>query len=519
MKILTAEQIRKIDRLSTEKYGIPSILLMENAGMRVVEALEAHFEDLSDLTIVILCGKGNNGGDGFVIARQLVYKGCDPFVFLFAHEEEVKGDAKTNLDILKAIGYPPTVVLDDDDWNEERLELIDADILVDALLGTGLTKPVTGLYRAVIRSLQDFTRAMVVSVDVPSGLQTNVARSIGPAVEADLTVTFTALKPCLTLPPVHETAGEIVVANIGNPQELLESSEFKLALTDASQFRAIEFVRESQANKGDFGKVLIIGGSRGKTGAAAMAGQAALRAGAGLVTIATAASVLPIIADFMPELMTEALDETQEGTIAQQGIQRILEGKSVLAVGPGLTTHPETSVFVRSLVRGLTIPVVIDADGLNAFAGFAGEIMGDGQAIILTPHPGEMARLIARDTRYVVENRIDVARDFAVAHKVYVVLKGFRTVIAAPDASIYINSTGNPGMATGGTGDILTGMISGIIGQEHLGGFVDRLCLAVYLHGLAGDLAAEKLGEQTTVATDILRFLPDAWRQLRAACE
>jgi NAD(P)H-hydrate epimerase len=516
MKILTAEQIREIDRLSTAQYGIPSLLLMENAGMRVVEAIQYRFENIEDLTIAVLCGKGNNGGDGFVVARQLVQKGCSPFVFLFADESEVHGDARTNLEILKAIGCPPTVVTTENDWNEERLEIIDADIIVDALLGTGLTKPVGGLYKAVIEMLDDFVRATIISVDLPSGLQTNSPRIIGPTVNAELTVTFTAPKPCLVLPPSNKFAGDVVVSDIGNPRELLESGELNMYLIGAEVFPRAQHVRDESSNKGDFGKVLIIGGSRGKSGAAAMAGQAALRSGAGLVTVATAAGVLPTIAGTMPELMTESLAETADGTIALQDLSAILKGKTVLAIGPGLTTQSETSAFVRATVRNATIPVVLDADGLNAFAGHADELRGDGQGIILTPHPGEMSRLINRDIADVLENRLEIAKEFALDHKVYVVLKGFRTIIATPDGSIYINPTGNPGMATGGTGDILTGLIAGIIAQEHLGDFVERLCLAVYLHGLAGDLAADGLGEESLVATDVLKFLPNSWKKIRS---
>jgi NAD(P)H-hydrate epimerase len=502
MKILTPEQIREVDRLSTEKYGIPSILLMENAGMRVVEAMEAEFENLEDCTVAILCGRGNNGGDGLVVARQLIQKGCFPFVFLFAPEAEVRGDAKTNLDILKAIGYPPTVITTVEDWDEEKLELLDADIIVDALLGTGARKPVEGLYGAVIENLiDDFPRASIVAVDVPT-----------PGVEADITVTFTALKPSLVLPPDYENAGDVIVAEIGNPAELVESEEHKLNLIHPHDLPE----RAQDTNKGTYGRVLIVGGSRGKSGAAAMAGQAALRSGAGLVTVATAAGILPVIAETMPELMTEPLAETTEGSIANQSISNLLQGKTVLGIGPGLTTFPETSAFVRRVVEEASIPIVVDADGLNAFAGFDKQLQGNGNSIIITPHPGEMARLIGKDTDYIVENRIDVAREFAVTHGVFVVLKGFRTVVASPDESIYINPTGNPGMATAGTGDILTGMLTGIMAQEHLGNFVDRICLAVYLHGLAGDLAAEEIGREAMVATDLLRFLPQAWDNLRS---
>ena len=497
MKILTPEQLREVDRLSTEKYGIPNLILMENAGMRVAEVLEDQFENLDQLTVAVLCGRGNNGGDGFVVARQLIQKGCFPFVFLFASEEEVKGDAKTNLNVLKALGYPPTVVLNEHDWNEEKLELLDADIVVDALLGTGARKPVEGLYKTVIGSIaEDFPSAAVVAVDVPS-----------PGVQADITVTFSALKPSLVLYPDCEDAGDVILADIGNPPDLLENENYSLHLIEPHQLPS----RVSDSNKGMYGKVLVIGGSRGKAGAAAMAGQAALRAGAGLVTVATAASAQPIIAISMPELMTVALAETSEGTIANQSMVAHLKDKTIVAIGPGLTTASETSAFVRRVGSECRAQMVIDADGLNALVGFEGDLGG----AVLTPHPGEMARLIGKSIDQVTSNRIDVAKDFAKTRNAYVVLKGHRTVVAAPNGAVYINPTGNPGMATGGTGDILTGMIAGILAQEHLGSFIERLCLAVYLHGLAGDFAAEELGEESLVATDLLRFLPKAWENLR----
>jgi NAD(P)H-hydrate epimerase len=497
MKILTPAQLREVDRLSTEKYGIPSLILMENAGMRVTEVLEGRFEDLDELTVAVLCGKGNNGGDGMVVARQLVQKGCIPFVFLFASEEEVKGDAKVNLDILKALGTPPTIIQSEHDWAEEKLELLDAEIIVDALLGTGARQPVEGLYRTVIESLaEDFPRAEIIAVDVPS-----------PGVQADVTVTFSALKPSLVFDPDCADAGDVILAEIGNPPDLLQNENYKLNLIEPHHLPA----RIADSNKGTYGRVLIIGGSRGKSGAAAMAGQAALRAGAGLVTVATAESALPMIAMSMPELMTEALAETSEGTIANQSVTHLTKNKTVVAIGPGLTTVSETSAFVRRVGAECRAQIVIDADGLNSLVGFEGDLGG----AVLTPHPGEMGRLIEKSVEYVNANRVDVASDFAKRRNAYVVLKGHRTVVAAPDGAVYVNPTGNPGMATGGTGDILTGMTAGILAQEHLGSFIERLCLAVYLHGLAGDLAAEELGEESLVATDILRFLPKAWENLR----
>ena len=521
MKILTAEQTRAIDRLTTDRFGIPSIILMETAGMRVVEALRERFDDLRELKIVVLCGKGNNGGDGFVVARHLIQKACHPLVFLFAEDSDVKGDARANLDILRALGCAPTIVGNPRQWSQHRVRLADTDVVVDALMGTGLRKPVEGLYRIVIDGMKPcFPRATIVSVDLPSGLSSNDSRPIGPAVQADLTVTFTAPKFCLVLPPAQAMAGEVVVADIGNPAELLDSDDLKVHVTVREDFSRVPGGRDDDSNKGDYGKVLVIAGSRGKSGAAAMAGQAALCSGAGLVTVASAGSVLPEIAASMPELMAEELPETAHGTIAMAALDggrfdEVIRGKTVLGVGPGLTTHVETVEFTRHVVRQARVPTVLDADGLNAFVGHENELYGGDRPLIVTPHPGEMARLIGRDVGFIRQNRVDVARDFAAGHGVYVVLKGFRTVIALPDGRAFVNPTGNSGMATGGSGDVLTGMILGILGQEHLGSLANRLCLGVYLHGLAGDQAAEALGEEAMTATDIIAYLPEAWRALR----
>ncbi len=299
----------------------------------------------------------------------------------------------------------------------------------------------------------------------------------------------------------------MIVSDIGNPPDLLLSENYKLNLIEPHEIPK----RAADSNKGTYGKVLIIGGSRGKSGAAAMAGQAALRAGAGLVTVATPESVLPMVALAAPELMTEPLAETKEGAITNQPVSHLVKDKTVVGIGPGLSTAAEASAFARRVGAECRAPMVIDADALNALIGFDGELGG----AVLTPHPGEMARLIGKDVEYVQGNRLDVAGDFAARRNAYVVLKGHRTVVATPGGEIYINPTGNPGMATGGTGDILTGMIAGILAQEHLGSFIERLCLAVYLHGLAGDLAADELGEESVIATDLLRFLAKAWENLR----
>lgn len=511
MKILSAEQLRKVDRQSGD-----TLALMENAGRRVVETIEERLGEVQNRKIAVLCGKGNNGGDGFVVARLLADRRGLPQVLLFANEKEIVGDAATNLARLQDSGLRPSIVLDDGAWADYRCDP-ETWIVVDALLGTGVTRPVEGLYRAVIESIPErFPNATIVSVDVPSGLAADSGELIGPAVQADLTVTFSALKHCLVFPPAHTCAGDIVVVDIGNPPELLLVPEHNLDWIVPDVFPSALHRRRETTHKGDYGRVLIVGGSRGKTGAAIMAGEAALRSGAGLVTVATPASCLPIVAASMPELMTEPLEETPEGTIADLPIAPVLAGKTVLGVGPGLGTSSETHAFTRSLVDSAEVPVVIDADGLNAFVGRTNELRGNGRRpVVITPHPGEMSRLIGRDVAFVNANRISVAGDLATKQNLHVVLKGFRTVVATPNGRIFINGTGNPGMATGGMGDILTGMLAGIIAQVGLGLFFERVLFAVHLHGLAGDIAAEEIGEEPLVATDLLRYIGAAWEQVR----
>jgi NAD(P)H-hydrate epimerase len=511
MKILTANQLRTLDRLSGD-----TLTLMENAGTRVVETIEERFGNLDQLQVYVLCGKGNNGGDGFVVARLLTERGCSPHVLLFANEQEITGDAATNLARLKKLGESPIVLQSEAEWAGFGCEE-EASLVVDALLGTGLSRPVEGFYRTIIESLPScFPEATVLAVDIPSGLSADSAKPVGPAIQADLTVTFTALKSCLVFPPANTYAGDVIVVDIGNLPDLLDTPEHNVNLVTADLFPGALHRRREDTHKGDYGKVLVVGGSRGKSGAAAMAGQAALRSGAGLVTVATASSCLPLVALSMPELMTESLEETKEGTIANASIASLLHGKTVMALGPGLGTHPETQAFARLAFAESTIPVVVDADGLNAFVEVVEALRGTAQRpVVITPHPGEMARLIGLETAYVNENRIDVARQFAKTHHVCVVLKGFRTVVATSDGQVFINATGNPGMATGGMGDILTGMLAGIIAQEGIGTFQERVLFAVYLHGLAGDLAADDLGEESLVATDLLYYVGDAWEQIR----
>jgi len=478
MRVLTSEQMREVDRLTIED-GVPSIALMENAAHRVAEELIREFDPIDRQNIVILCGKGNNGGDGLALARLLhEYQVGRLRVVLAADPSEFKGDAADNLRRVQEIGINP--VFDVPAKLRERREV---NVVVDALLGTGLQGPPTGRTAELIRSTRDFPQAKIVSVDLPSGLGGG-----GDCVRADITVTFTAPKVEHYLAPgAEEYVGRLVVSQIGSPPWLIPGG---LEVSAPGDFRHLFRPRKRESNKGDFGHVLVGGGAPGKTGAAAMAGLAALRSGAGLVTVGCADS-----SKLAPELMSEPFDNFT------------LDRKTVLAVGPGMGIQREV---VAKLLRDAKIPMVIDADALNSIAGT--DFRGRGLQTILTPHPGEMARLLGVD-RVGESERLHVARTFAQERNVCLVLKGYRTLIALPDGNVWINTSGSPAMATGGTGDILTGMIAGLVAQfpQEIDAAVRA---AVWLHGRAGQIGAEDITEQCLIATDLLHYLPKAIREI-----
>jgi len=391
-----------------------------------------------------------------------------------------------------------------------------ADLLVDAILGTGFRPPISPLYAAVISRMNNSV-GPVIAVDIPSGADADSTQTqTGDVARADAVVTFTAPRPAHVFAEL--TDGPTVIAPIGSPPEAIVS-KLGLYLSTAPDFAALLAPRQRNANKGSYGHVLVIGGSLGKAGAAAMAGFSALRAGAGLSTVATARSVISTVAGFHPELMTEPLEETAAGTISSRALElhqiaSLIARKTVLAIGPGISRQSDTVDFVRGVVQKCDTSMVLDADALNAFEGSAGELNGRGRSIVITPHPGEMSRLTGISIAEIQANRVDVARTFAREHEVIVVLKGHRTLIASPDGDVWANPTGNPGMASGGTGDVLTGVVAGLTAQ-HPGRVLEATALAVYLHGLAGDLACEELGENSLVATDLLRFLPEAFSRTR----
>ncbi len=516
MRVLGADQMREADRRTIEEIGIPSLVLMENAGRQVVTALQSAFEQLASMRVAVLAGRGNNGGDGFVIARVLGQRGVDVTVFVLGTLADVRGDARVNLEILGRLGSPVVEVPGEEAWELHASELAACDLVIDALFGTGLKTPLTGFYETVVADVNSL-EAAVVSVDLPSGLSADTHEVIGPAVEADLTVTFAAPKLPLVLPPAREHAGDLVIVDIGIPPRVIDALEGpRVEVATREGLRRLVPDRETAGHKGDYGHVLVLAGSRGKTGAAHLAAAGALRSGAGLVTVATPGSCLPTVAALGAEYMTRPLPETPDGTAAAASLDAVLDGPwDVVAAGPGLGTGEEVRELVAGLVERARVPLVLDADALNVLARDPAQLVArEGQVIVVTPHPGEMARLLGLDTAEVQANRLESARNLATTRNLYVVLKGERTLVATPAGTVFINPTGNPGMASGGTGDVLTGVIAAWLAQLRV---VEDACrLGVYLHGAAGDLAAGDEGQVAMTAQDVVTHLGDAVLELTA---
>ena len=539
MKIVSAAEMRAIDGATAERFGVPSIQLMENAGSAVARFLLSEYPRAE--RVGILCGKGNNGGDGFVVARRLVEAGRAVRVLLLCDPEELRGDAaamfQEMVKSLHSVSVAPLIVREATGLDaHDAAEIFSADVMVDAILGTGFRPPVSPLYTAAIAKMNAAPApGVIIAVDIPSGADADAMQpnDSSDRARADAVVTFTAPRPAHVFAAlINKAGGPTVIAPIGSPPEAIVS-QLGLHLSTPSDFAALLAPREREGNKGSYGHVLVIGGSLGKAGAAAMAGFSALRAGAGLSTVATPKSVLATVAGFHPELMTVPLAETEEGSISSRALSPQLDSlleRKTLAIGPGISRNSETAEFVRSIVtrRGTSLiansmassvahsvaNLVVDADALNAFEGAADQLQGRGRTLVITPHPGEMSRLTGLSIAEIQAHRLEVARKFSREHELIVVLKGHRTLIAAPDGTVRVNPTGNPGMATGGTGDILTGIVAGLIAQ-HPQQALEATALAVYLHGLAGDLASEALGENSLVATDLMRFLPQAFSRMR----
>lgn len=527
MKVVTAAEMRQIDKGTIEGIGIPGIVLMETAGSTIVRSIERHYPACQRVGIFV--GKGNNGGDGIVIARQLAHAGRDVHLFLVSPQESFTGEAHINLQIAKNMGLPIEELLGEKEGQKDgsvegwKMWMANCELLVDAIFGTGLRGTVRGAIANVINAINRLP-IPILSVDLPSGLDADTGNPLGTCVQADLTVTIGFPKRGLLVHPGAELAGKLEVVDIGFPQQVVEAQNIQVNWTTAYQASQWIPLRPPASHKGSYGRVLVVAGSTGMTGAAALASEAALRAGAGLVTLATPKYLNTILEGLLPEVMTLPLPETEAGSLAESATSAILEfaekTKSVLAIGPGLSQHPETVALVHRLVRenreqGLGLRMVIDADALNALAqATLGGVeirrsrLQLGEEAVLTPHPGEMARLTNTPVFTLEADRISTAQQFASEYGVTLVFKGAPTVTGHPNGNVWINSTGNPGMATGGMGDVLTGLIAGLMAQ---GVSSERAAvLAVYLHGLAGDIAAEALGMHALIASDVLKAVPQA---------
>ena len=530
MKVVTAAEMRQIDQDTIEGIGIPGIVLMETAGSAIVRAIEQYYPTCK--RIGIFAGKGNNGGDGIVIARQLAHIGHDVYLFLVSPPDSFTGEAAVNLQIAKRLtasfGLQATpkgelriaeILTDAALETEESVSLnhtASCELLVDAIFGTGLRGEVREPIATIINTINNLS-IPILSVDLPSGLDADTGNPLGTCVRADRTVTIGLPKRGLLVHPGAELAGKLEIVDIGFPEQVVDAQNIRVQWTTAAA--ASEWVpsRPSASHKGTYGRVFVVAGSTGMTGAAALTSKAALRAGAGLVTLGTPKHLNPILEGLLPEAMTLPLPETDAGSLAVSAISTILEfaekTKSVLAIGPGLSQNPETVTLVHELVRenqaqGLGLRMAIDADGLNALAQ-AKECISllDGEAV-LTPHPGEMARLTHTPVPTLEADRITTAQQFANEQGVTLVFKGAPTVIGTPDGNVWINSTGNPGMATGGMGDVLTGVIAGLMAQGISSARAG--VLGVYVHGLAGDIVSERLGTHGLIATDVLNAVPEA---------
>ncbi|MFT4113287.1 NAD(P)H-hydrate dehydratase [Silvibacterium sp.] len=509
MRILSADEMRATDRVTSEQYGVPPIDLMRRAGAAVARFVLREFS--SAASVLVLCGRGNNGGDGFIAARELIAAGRQVHVLLLGDPAAIQGDAKIAFD---EMGLTPVLIGEETDLDKPEVrELFEnADLLLDAVVGTGFQPPLRGT-AAALRDRVHALETPVVAVDLPSGWDADSREfAVEGAFRADAVVTFTAPKAahvCGNL--CGSVYAPIVVAPIGSPDAAIRS-ELNLTWTGASKV-ALDGPRQADSNKGIYGHVLLVGGARGKSGAPAMASLAALRAGAGLVTTAVAESILPQVAAITPELMTAALPEDSDGgfDLKRVDLDALLDKITVLAIGPGLGQSPSAEKLVLTLLDRVKIPLVLDADALNIVAKHPDKLDGRGRTIVLTPHPGEMGRLAGISTKDVQAKRETLAREFAAKHHVTLVLKGWRTLVAQPDGQIAVNTTGNPGMAKGGSGDILTGIVAALLAQ-HPRQVTEAVNAAVYLHGLAADFAVREQDERTLLATDTVAHL---WRAYR----
>jgi hydroxyethylthiazole kinase-like uncharacterized protein yjeF len=514
MRILTAEAMRGVDRVAIEQLGLPGLVLMENAALGVVDAIGRQYPRAE--SAAVFCGPGNNGGDGLAVARQLATRGYAVEIFLADGGRPLTGDAATQLAVCRRLALTLHELAPDGDLDAALAAAAQHDLVVDALFGTGLGRPLAGHFARLVEGLNEVPRPRV-AVDIPSGLSGSRADLPGPHLRADLTVTFAAPKVAHVFPPAADAVGELVVTDLGFPQRLVDEAEGDLHLLVGEELCGLLPPRARDSHKGDFGHLLLVAGSVGKAGAAVLAARAAVRAGAGLVTAAVPEPILAIVHQGSIESMGVPLPASAAGGLAAAAVERVqaaAAGKSAVALGPGLGQEEETASAIRRLVAVLELPLVLDADGLNAFAGRAEELAARPAPTILTPHPGELGRLLGIPTAEVQADRPAAVRRAAAVTGAIVALKGSLTLVAAPGGGLWVNPTGNPGMASGGTGDVLTGIAGGLAAQRLPP--LDAARLAVYLHGLAGDRAQARLGGPFLAAEDLIAALPAALAELAA---
>jgi hydroxyethylthiazole kinase-like uncharacterized protein yjeF len=531
MKALTAAEMREVDRLTAERFGIPGWQLMEAAGKSAADVfLEEYGRRRAKPPghVCVLCGKGNNGGDGFVVARYLKEEADRVDVYLFANPEELHGDAAKNLQRWQEAGGKIVSLASEAEWEKNWPAIASAEVIIDAMLGIGIRGGASGLIAKAIEYVNRLSRnataarpGWVIAVDMPSGLPSDGEASAGPVIRAHLTITFTAPKIGQLISRDAVCCGAIFVRQIGSPEALVEEvGKRTIRWAGPEEFVGLPLVRSWDSHKGKYGNVLLVAGSAGKSGAAILGGQAALRAGAGLVTIGIAEPILPIIAASQPEYMTEPLPATSPGTISAAAIKsgrfaEILRGKTVLGMGPGMGTHAETQDFIRSVVSSAEVPLVLDADGLNAFAGRGDELSKrKTKHLVVTPHPGEMSRLLGVSIPDIERDRVKTASDAARKWNACVLLKGFHTVMATPDGRVFVNTTGTPGLAKGGSGDVLTGLLSALIGQFGTDDLLRVVALGAYLHGVAAELLTQQSDASGIIAQEVVHAIPCARRKL-----
>lgn len=516
MKVVTSQEMREIDRITIEDYGIPSSVLMERAGLAVASKVRELYPGKK---VIALCGVGNNGGDGIVAARNLHNWGFNVQVLICARKKDLSPESNKQYQIAKKIGIPIEF------RNALNAKDVHGAVIIDAVFGTGLSRPVKGNIAGIFEFINN-SEALVVSVDMPSGISSDTGEILGEAVKADCTVTFGLPKRGHYLYPGAEYTGRLFIKDIGFPEKLLLSDKLKVGLIDREIVLGLIPPRPKYSHKGDYGHVLVIAGSKGKTGAALMTARACLRSGAGLVTLAVPESLMDIFQGRVTEDMTLPLADDGSGMLSYKAIDQILafaaQKADVIAIGPGIGVSDNTGKIMNELIRKSTLPMVIDADGINSLSraignrqGAIGLLRKAKSPVILTPHAGEMARLLQRAKgkrqRAVEKDRIKTAIAFSKETGTYLVLKGVPTTIAEPDGNAFINTTGNPGMATAGAGDVLTGVIASLLGQGLNPTYAS--VSGVYLHGLAGDMAAGRMGEYSMIASDIIDFLPEAFMQ------